>query len=215
MIFARRYHWQSVEPTENTALLDAFVAHPEFLAYPHPPEEARQIGASLLTNPHNLVWATYDKTTLTGVVILTRVVPKVDALLHFFFTDANLAGKRKLLKNLIGHCFSDLGFNRLSMEVPEGTRLERFARKVLQFKLEGESRARNSELPKCLDDVWVARQGSRRQEGYYNGTVWSDVALLRLLANEWVGNTGGGDCQSDQPQEPSLPPLRGPLPEKP
>ena len=200
-IWARRYDWRTIDPIDNTELLDAFVAHPEFLSYPMDADQARVLGASLLTDVHNIVWTTYTDQTLTGLVILTRIQPHVDALLHFLFLDKDLAGKRKLLKNLIGHCFTDLGFNRLSMEVPEGVRLERFARKVLGFRLEGETRPRNPELPKSLTDNWVARQGSRREAAYYNGETWSDVLLLRLLAREWVGEEGT-ECQSEPLEQP-------------
>jgi RimJ/RimL family protein N-acetyltransferase len=211
-IFARRYDWQETSPLDSSALLDAFTAHPEFLAYPYPPEAARVIGASLLTDPNNVIWVTYSGGTLTGCVILTRVVANVDALLHFLFLDKDLSSKRTLLKNLIRHCFEDLGFHRLSMEVPEGIRLERFARKTLGFRLEGEIRDRNPELPKCLDNVWVAKQGSRREQSYFDGRRWSDVLLLRLLVGEVGGDEReGSQCRSDQPQQ-SLAPSPEPPP---
>lgn len=206
MIYARRYtHWTEVPAEENTALLDGFVAHPEFLSYPHSIEDARVVAAALLTDPSNLIWTTYDNRLLTGCVILTRIVPRIDALLHFLFLDNNLAGKRKLLKNVIGYCFTDLGFNRLSMEVPEGVRLERFARKVLSFRLEGENRPRNQTLPVGLSDNWVARQGSRREQSYFDGADWKDVMLLRVLACEWVGEQGGRECHYQQSSEPPHP----------
>jgi hypothetical protein len=204
VIHARRFYWATANPLECTAMLDEFVAHPEFLAYPLTPEQARVVGADLLTNTANLVWTTYNGRDLTGCVILTRIIPRVDALVHFMMIDKDLASKRKLLRNLLGYCFRELGFNRLSMEVPEGVRLERFARKVLDFRLEGEIRPRNPELPKGLSDNWVARQGSRREQAYYDGTVWHDVVLLRLLAREWVEPGEVEPCRSE-PQHQSLP----------
>jgi RimJ/RimL family protein N-acetyltransferase len=208
-IVARRYHWADANPYESTALLDAFIQKPEFLTYPHAPEEARIIGARLLADPGHVIWTTYDHHRLTGVILLTRVMPRVDALLHFFFIDNDLASKRKLMHNLITHCFVDLGFNRLSMEVPEGVRLERFARKVLGFRLEGETRDRNPELPKCLSDNWVARQGSRREASYFDGTAWRDIVLLRLLASEWVGEREA-ECRSEPSQEQQPPSSEAP-----
>ena len=209
MIYAKPFDWR-VNPEHNTALLDGFVAHPEFLSYPVTAAEARIIGADLLTNSGHLVWGTYSGPDLTGCVILTRIVPRVDALVHFLFLDKDLVGKRKLLTNLLGYCFRDLGFHRLSMEVPEGVRLERFARKVLDFRLEGENRPRNPELPKCLDTTWVARQGSRREASYFDGTTWKDIVLLRLLASEWVGTgEGEAECRSELSQVPQ-PPLSDP-----
>ena len=197
-VYARRYDWRTIDPVDNTELLDAFVAHPEFLTYPQEPLVARAIAAALVTDERNLAWATYSDQTLTGIIILTKIVPKVDALLHFLFLDQDLAGKRKLLKNVITHAFRDLGLNRLSMEVPEGVRLERFARKVLSFKLEGETRPRNPELPKGLSDNWVARQGSRREAAYFDGQEWKDVLLLRLLAREWIEQEGT-ECRFPEP----------------
>lgn len=212
-IWARRYHWQEVHPFENTMLLDAFVEHPEFLSYPAEPAFARAVGASLLESPANIIYTTYTDKVLTGVVILTRIVPRVDALLHFMFLDKDLVSKRKLLNNIIGVAFTDFGFNRLSMEVPEGVRLERFARKVLNFRLEGENRPRNPEMPKSLTDNWVSRQGSRREGSYFDGTAWKDIVLLRLLASEWVGEQGV-ECRYQQSSGP-LPPSQDPLSEVP
>jgi len=225
MIYAKPFDWRTTDPVDISDLLDAFVAHPEFLAYPYPSDIARMIGANLLADENNLIWASYDTKKLTGVVIFTQVVPRVDALMHFLFLDQNLAGKRKLLRGILDYYFRDLGFRRVSMEVPdrkgrkhEQTRLERFARKALGFRLEGEIRDRHPDLPKSLTNDWVARQGSRREQAYYDGSAWSDIVLLRVLASEWItgtgsgGITGGGpDCQSDQLQE-SLPPSSGPPP---
>lgn len=210
MIYAKPFDW-TADPLANTALLDGFVAFPEFLAYPHEPQQARAVGAALLTNPEHLVYGTYNGPALTGVMILTRVSPKMDALFHFMFLDRDLASKRKVLKNFVGFCLTELGFNRLSMEVPDrGLRLERFARKALGFRLEGEIRNRNPELPKALSNEWVARQGSRRESAYFDGQTWHDVILLRLLASEWVGDTGereAGGCH--KPHYHSSPQLPG------
>ena len=215
--YAKPFDWQA-NPLHSSALLDAFVAFPEFLAYPHDPEQARALGARLLTNPEHITFGTYNGADLTGVIMLTRVSPRMDALLHFMFLDRDLVGKRKLLRNFIGFCFADLGFNRLSMEVPDikiqkedggetrGLRLERFARRALGFRLEGEIRDRNPELPKALSNDWVARQGSRREQAYFDGERWHDVILLRLLAREWVGSGEQEDAECRKPLSRSLPP---------
>lgn len=204
-IYAKPFQWTEASPPEVTYLLDAFVEHPEYLTYPVEPLQARAIGAALLTDPNNVVWTTYADRRITGAVILTRIVPRVDALLHFMFGDRELVTKRRLLRNLITFMFRDLGFHRLSLEVPEGVRLERFARKVLSFGLEGECRPRNPELPKGLSDNWVARQGSRRESAYFDGTAWRDVVLLRLLASEWVGDREEvPECRSEPLEQPPL-----------
>jgi hypothetical protein len=217
-VYAKPYDW-TANPLHNTALLDAFVAFPEFLAYPHEPAQARVLGAALLTDPKHIVFGTYSGPDLTGVIMLTRVAPRMDALVHFMFLDRDLVGKRKLLRNFIGFCFTDLGFQRLSMEVPDikvpneeggksrGLRLERFARKALGFRLEGETRDRPRELPKALDNRWMARQGSRRESAYFDGSEWHDVILLRLLASEWVGTGESEEAECRKPHSRSLPPL--------
>ena len=210
--YAKRFDWTQANPLEITALLDEFAAHPEFLTYPTAPDVARASFAGMLVDPANVIWATYSSREFTGIVFLTKVVPRVNALLHFFFLDKDLAGKRKLLQNIIGHCFTDLGFHRLTMEVPDkvlcvnlkgrgaapvavGTKLERFARRTLGFRFEGEPRDRNPELPESLSNDWVARQGSRIEQSYFDGEKWFDVIRLRLLASEWVGTgEGGAEC---------------------
>ncbi len=214
-IYARPFEWQRESPWAINALLDAFVAFPEFLAYPMAPEEARAIGASLITDPLNVVYGVYSDNTLTGCVILTRVVVRIDALFHFMFIDRDLASKRKVLKEFCKFALTDLGFRRLSFEVPDlrvdledggkarGTRLERFARKHLGFRLEGETRP-FGELSKNRTADWVARQGSRSEQAYFDGTRWHDVIRLRLLATEV-------ECLSEQVQEPSSPPSSEPV----
>lgn len=211
MIFARRFFWGTANPYEITQLLDGFVAHPEFLTHPYSPEEARVIAAGVLTDQANLIWTTYSDTNLTGIVTLTRVVPKVDALLHFVFLDSDLVSKRTLLRNLITHCFEDLGFRRLTMEFPDkvavlkshrkvvlGTKMERFARRALGFRLEGENRQRNPELVDAITSDWVARQGSRTEQAYFDGISWFDIVRLRLLATEHgvVDGEEGGSCRT-------------------
>jgi hypothetical protein len=217
MIYAKPFDW-TANPVHTTALLDGLAAYPEFLAFHHDHEQARGLAATILTHPEHVVYATYDGPDITGAIILSRMSPLVDALLHFVFLDRNLVGKRKLLRNFINLCFTDLGFARLSMEVPDlkvplekggesrGIRLERFARKALGFRLEGEIRDRNPELPKSLSNSWVARQGSRRESAYFDGTQWHDVILLRLLAREWVGDTREEpECHSRSQHSPLSP----------
>lgn len=191
-VYAKRFQWTEANPLEITALLDAFVAQPEFLTYPYPEDVARQLGAHILTDPANVIWTSYCDNDLTGIILLQKVVPRVDATFHFLFLDRKLASKRRLLKNILGVCFTDYGFNRLTMEFPEGVDLVRFARRVLGFRYEGEGKPRNPELPKALTDDWVAKQGSRIEQGHFNGSEWKDIIRLRLLACEWAG-TGEGE----------------------
>ena len=201
MIYAKPYDFtESVE--KNIAIVDGLLGQPDLLPLPLEPDVARGVWQAILTDPGQIIYEVWRDQEIVGVVWLARIVPRVDALLRFAFFDKDLVGKRKLLQNFIGFCFRELGLNRLSMEVPEGIRLERFCRKVLRFRLEGEIRPRNPELPRSLSDNWVARQGSRRECAHFDGKAWKDVVLLRLLASEWVG-TGGGDESVDRGSAPT------------
>jgi hypothetical protein len=206
LYYAKPYQWWTGDLSRNERLVEAFADHPEFLTYPADRATAKRVAILMFTNPEHVCFEVWKGPEFSGAIVLTRIVPKVDALLHFGFIDKDLVGKRKLLHNFITFCFTDLGFNRLSMECPEGSKIERFARRVLRFKYEGESRPRNPELPKALDNTFVARQGSRIERSYFDGTTWSDILRLRILACEWVGTgEGGQSCQHQslpQPQHP-------------
>jgi hypothetical protein len=190
VIFARPYDPFEGDPLKNTAILDAMVAAPQLLPFPVSPEDARVIWASTLTSGGHIVFEVWREQDVVGVIWLTRVIPKVDATLNFHFFDKDWVGKRKLLQNFLTFCFAPLPdgleLHRLSMEVPEGSKVERFVRRVCRFRYEGESRPRNPQLPKSLDDVFVARQGSRREGVRFDGQAWSDSLVLRLLASEWA-----------------------------
>ena len=184
-IYARPYQWDDGHPLKNTLILDGLVAQPRLLPFPIDPVAARVVWADILTSPGHIVFEVWRDAEVVGIIWLSRIIPRIDATLNFHFFDRDFVGKRKVLRNFLTYCFTDLGLHRLGMEVPEGSKVERFARKVLSFMLEGESRPRNPELPKSLDSRYVARQGSRREQARWDGVAWSDVLLLRLLASEW------------------------------
>lgn len=181
-LYARRYAWRGANPALNTELLEKLheTCPRESL------EDSYLFYSSILGDSRNVIWTTHDGPTLTGGIMLTKVVPNVEANLLFLFFDRNLVGKRTLLRNIIGLCFTEFGLNRVGMEVPEGVKLERFARR-LGFGYEGEGRPRNPELPASLADSWVAKQGSRIEQAHWTGSEWKDLIRLRVLASEWVG----------------------------
>jgi hypothetical protein len=185
-LYARPYDPFSGSPLKNMLILDAMTAEPRLL--PFPIADSRALWGEILTSPGHITFEVWKDEDVVGMIWLTRVVPTVDATLNFHFFDRDLVGKRKLLQNFCRYCLTPLPdglqLHRLTMEVPEGARIERFARKVLDFQLEGESRPRNPELPKSLTDNFVARQGSRREQCRWDGTGWVDVVMLRLLASE-------------------------------
>lgn len=190
MIVAKPADWSEGDLSRVDTVIDAFVANPSFTTYPWPEEERRASVIQALGNPHNLVFEAWKDGAFCGILLLERIIPFVDASFHFLFTDHDLVGKRKLLANFLGTCFTEMGFHRISMEVPEGMKLEKFARSSLGFRYEGEERDRPRHLPKSFTDDWVAKQGSRRTQAHYDGEVWRDIVLLRLLASEWQARFG-------------------------
>lgn len=200
MLIAKPFDWTEGDPARIKAILDRFVATPSFVAYPCPAETRRDLGAHMLTDPTHLVYEAWQDGASVGVMILDRIVPKVDARFHFLFLDRNLVGKRRLLINFLGFCFRDLGFYRISMEAPDGHGIEKFIRRTLGFRYEGEVRKRHRDLHDNLSQRWVAGQGSRREAGLYDGNAWRDIMLLRLLASEWEARHGAGTAHLPEPE---------------
>ena len=168
-----------------SALLDYVVQHPEFAGIPTDADGQRRMAAAALANPNVAKWEVWDDDRFCGLLLLHDVVPLHTATFDLCLVDGNLVGKRTLLQNFLRMCFTDLGFQRIGMQIPEGFRLERFARSVLGFRYEGERRARSPELPAALNMTWVAKQGARRERAHWGGQRWRDLMLLRLLADEY------------------------------
>lgn len=149
-----------------------------------------------MTNPQHRSWEVWQGGQFVGILLLTRITPKCDALLHFTFFDRNLVGKRRLILNFLHYCFSELGLHRISMEIPEfvGT-LVSFCRRKLGFHYEGESRAEAHPAVSALGrgvtgqmqkpHLWVAQQGSRRERAHWHEGTWHDVICLRQTKDEY------------------------------
>lgn len=183
-------------------MLDHAVAHPEWFGAESDPEARRQSALWLLTNPYHLTWEVWRGSELVGILLLWRITPKVDAVVHFVFFDRNLVGKVRLLRNFLRYCFEELGFQRLSMEVPEDVeKLISFARRKLAFRYEGEGAVQSHPLVADLErwrgkdgkpHVWAASVGSRRERAHWRNGEWLDVVCLRLLAPEFREQYPGG-----------------------
>lgn len=149
----------------------------------------------MITHPHHVVFEVWRGDALVGILVLWRIMPRVDALLHFVFFDRNLVGKVRLLRQFLRFCFTELGFQRISMEVPEPVeKLVSFARRKLAFRFEGEDAVRSHPLIADLaratgssgnPHTWAARVGSRRERAYWRDGAWHDVLCLRLTASEF------------------------------
>jgi len=192
--------FQPLNVNERTAesLLNGMLSVPAIFPAPGNLEERRVLIASILSDPLNRVWLVWQGGGLVGCLLLTHIVPQVDAQCHFVFFDRTLFGRRTLLWNLMGKVFQEYDLQRLTVEVPEYlTPLYKFVRKKLMFRLEGEPTASAHPLtekvkiavkPYVKDGTeWVARLGSRRERACLNPETqtWTDMIRLRLLRSEY------------------------------
>jgi hypothetical protein len=188
---------QPLNLTERTAdlLLQGMLSVPAIFPLPGTPDERRVLIASVLSDPLNRVWLVWQQGVLIGALLLTHIVPRIDAQAHFVFFDRTLFGRRTLVWNLMGRVFHDYDLQRLTVEVPEYlTPLYKFVRKKLYFRLEGEVVAEGHPLvtqklnPYVPNGpAWVARLGSRRERACWNSETnqWVDLLRLRLLRSEY------------------------------
>jgi hypothetical protein len=135
---------QPLNLTERTAdlLLQGMLSVPAIFPVPGTPDERRVLIASILSDPLNRVWLVWNGGVLIGALLLTHIVPQIDAQCHFVFFDRTLYGRKALVWNLMGKVFREYGFQRLTVEIPENLPiLYRFVRQKLWFRLEGEEAA--------------------------------------------------------------------------
>lgn len=182
--------------TEATAqkLLDGMVASQNIFPVPGTLEERTVLIASILSDPRNRVWTVWRGADLCGVLLLTDIVPRIDAHCHFVFFDHQLLGRKTLIRNVIGKAFKDLDLQRLTVEIPEHlTPLIRFVQRRLSFKSEGEALAAAHPLlgkvsPYVANAAqWAARLGSRKERAFWRADTneWVDCVRLRLLRSEY------------------------------
>jgi hypothetical protein len=187
------FQWQQGDPRRLSYILDKLVERTLWMNVPTTEEERRKTYAHHLTNPLHGTFEVWQGGEIVGILFLHSVVPGVEANLHFAFFDSNLVGKRTLLKQFIAKCFRDFGFRRLVIQFPEPyEKLIHFARSKLGFRYEGEAVVANHPSLASLGmenaQVWVARQGSRREQAHWLHDRWVDVIRLRLLASEYEGH---------------------------
>ena len=157
---------------KNTRILEECAKHPERFTLPMTRADIMTTAAWYLTDPGNLAWEVWNGSEIIGILLLDRIVPRVDARWHFMFFDGNLVGKQALLQEFVRRAFT-LPLERLSMEVPENVAsLISFVRRKLGFSYEGGN-----------------LKGSRRERSHLDGERWHDVILLRLRKSEL-------ECQS-------------------
>lgn len=153
---------------KNALILEECAKHPERFTLPMTRQDIMTTAAWYLTDPNNLAWEVWKGGTMCGILLLDRIVPRVDARWHFVFFDGELVGKQALLREFLRRAFA-LPLERVSIEIPENVRsLISFVRRRLDFQYEGGD-----------------QQGARREHSHFDGTRWHDVMLLRLLRSEF------------------------------
>ena len=181
-------------PGKLEALLAYAVAHPEWFSTPVAEEDRAEVAWSILSHPQHLAWEVWRGEALVGILLLTDISPKVDARLHFLFFDRNLVGKVRLLRRFLRYCFDELGFQRITIWVPEYVGpLISFARRKLKFTYEGELALRthptvlrlNAQSPGDRYHTWMASMASRRERSHWGNGAWHDTVCLRLTAPEF------------------------------
>lgn len=182
------FEWQRGDPARLTLLLDQLCARPEWMQAPLDAHDRRATYAALLTNPSHGVFEVWRGGNLVGILTLHGITPGVEAVIHFVFFDANLVGRRSLLRTFILKCLRDYGFRRLVALVPEpAEKLLRFLRTHLGFRYEGEGLPIGTDVKAALlkagitdPDVWAAKRGSRSDGAHFWKGTWVDLLRLRV-----------------------------------
>ena len=178
-------------------LFQWFEAHPLWFATGADPEEIRLNIAWAMSDPACWKWEVWSGGDFVGMLLLTNVVPRLDATFHFTTWGTNLFRFRKLIWNFWGYVFEHFDLRRISVEVPDHERkLLRFYRDKLCVRFENEVHLDSLPVVQFLmapghrghmpdAPVWVARQGSRREQAHFDGKRWRDLLLLRLFRTEY------------------------------
>lgn len=145
---------------KNDVIFAKCAEHPHrFLISPRSGDPQTLLGR-LLTSPDHGAWEVWRGGTFVGILVLDRVVPNIDARLHFVFFDDELASKAPLLQEFTRRCFTTLGLQRLTFEAPDNVSTSvSFAKRKLGFAKEGV-----------------------RTRAYHNGTRWCDLDVYALHA---------------------------------
>jgi hypothetical protein len=186
-------------PAKVQIILEACLKHPWWFNAPATDEERAMAAAVLIHDPYNKVWEVWRGGQFVGLLLLWRIQDRVDAVVHFVFFDQNLIGKRGLILSFLGHCYHELGYQRLSIEVPEfKMAMLGFARRKLGFRFEGEQEVLKMVVQHQLRlkdpyrsnhkesiAVVMAGAGSRREAAHWHEGKWYDVLCLRQTRSEY------------------------------
>jgi hypothetical protein len=147
---------------KNDAILAAAEAHADRFLVSACSGNPQVLVARLLTDPNNAVWEVWHGVAICGILLLDRIVPRVDARLQFVFFDDELSSKAPLLNDFVALCFNEFGLHRLTFEAPTPmTTLLGFTKRKLGFADEGV-----------------------RVDSYNDGVRWYGVRTMFKLAPE-------------------------------
>ena len=171
----------------------------------------REIAASLLTDPNNVLFEIWKRGEPTaevqpvGLVVFTDIIPYVDCQFHPIFFDGKLAnalGKRNILLSLLAWAFQRLRVERISVEIPEfAGQLIAYARKKLGFRFEAEGRIitkwtrssrRRAKRVQQTPDAAQAAVGSRKHRIVRYHGEWHDLILLGVTRDEFAAFLASG-----------------------
>lgn len=196
----------------NEELMEWMAQNASWWAGGESPDAVRENVAWMIADPAHWKWEIWKAGTFAGVILLSRITPRVDALFHFTLFPASQTGvtlfaARRLLWNFLGYAFEQFQLQRISAEVPEHhVKFAQFMRQRLGFLYEGERNAirfqTNKNLvqpdPRSLVSLsaQIASHGARREKAHWNGEKWADLMLLRVLREEYEAR----DLLGAQPQ---------------
>lgn len=109
--------------------------------------------------PNGLFWLVDD---FVGVFYMTRIVPSVDAEVHYTFFDRRHRGRHQLALEMIQYVFRKYNFRRLSVEIPLYSTEHTF---------------------RFIDALGFKKEGRKRKAIWHNDD-WFDVALFGILKEE-------------------------------
>lgn len=202
-LWAVPLHLNPAVPDKHTPLFDHLVAHPYWFSVSLDPDEVRREAAGGLCLPDTRAWEVWEETTMVGLLVLTKLLPGLDATVHFTFWRTNLFAARRLIHAWLGVVFQDYDLQRVTVEVPEHTKgILAFVRQRLGFRFEGEADCASHKIGVFLESdaakkhgiltheagMWLAKQGSRRECAHWDPKAqkFRDVLILRLLRREYA-----------------------------
>lgn len=115
-------------------------------------------------SPTGLFWVVDD---FVGLFYMTRIIPNVDALVHYIFFDRIHKGREHLIESMMSYAFKTFGFQRITVELPDYASGHAFTMiEDLGFNLEG-----------C------------KQHASENKAGWHDVFLFGLTRENFINHT--------------------------